>query len=463
MMKNNNCITGKHIFLQHLYMRQENAEVKDEYYKRKKCFFEEAGLLSGKKISFRDIDKEEIEKSIYDIRQVLFEVTEKCNLNCVYCTFGELYGGNDERIKEKRNLKKEDAIKLLEYLYPVWKEREQKGLLQKIMIGFYGGEPLLNFPIIEDIVQWAKEHATERLTFGFMLTINGLLLDKHIDFLVKHDFMIAISLDGDEENMSYRLDHNGKNCFKRVFSNIMAVKRDYPVCFDKNVNLLTVLHNKNSVEQASRFCMIHFNKTPFCSNLTDSGIHPQKREQFSKMNEIIPTKPSKETIKALMKYEAGFSETIRFLQFFSGFHFYGYNDLLRKDERNEAKKFPAGACIPFSKKIYMTINGDLYPCERVDNCFSLGNIHANNVLDVEQITFRYNQYFKNISPTCTVCKRKFACKRCLFHIEGIQGDKPQCSDITDNVMFEHIVSSVIAVCKKHPDLYRKIMKQQFSA
>jgi uncharacterized protein len=111
-----NYITGKHIFLQHPCMQQGSIEAKDEYYKRKKLFLEEAGLLSGRKISFRDIDKKEIEKAIYNIQQVVFEVTEKCNLNCVYCTFGELYSGNEERIKERHNLKKEDAMKLLEYI-----------------------------------------------------------------------------------------------------------------------------------------------------------------------------------------------------------------------------------------------------------------------------------------------------------------------------------------------------------
>jgi uncharacterized protein len=70
-------------------------------------------------------------------------------------------------------------------------------------------------------------------------------------------------LDGDEENMSYRLDHNGKNCFNQVFDNVMIVKKEHPVFFDKNVSFLTVLHNKNSMEQASHFCITHFNKMPF--------------------------------------------------------------------------------------------------------------------------------------------------------------------------------------------------------
>ena len=457
-----NYAIGKHIFLQHPYMQQEDAVGENEYYKRKKIFLEEANLLSGKKISFRAIAQKEIEKSIYDIKQVLFEVTEKCNLNCVYCTFGELYNGNEERIKERRSLKKEDAIKLLEYLYPVWKERELKGLSQKIMIGFYGGEPLMNFPVIEAIIQWAKGHATQQLTFDFMLTTNGLLLNKYMVFLIKHGFKIGISLDGDEENMSYRIDHKGHNCFQQVFNNTMAVKENHPDFFDKNVEFLTVLHNKNSVEQASHFCLTNFNKAPSCSDLNDTGIQPQKREQFTKMSEIIPMEFSKKTIKSMMKSEARFKEVIDFLHFFSRFHFYGYNELLHKDERIDIKRFPTGVCIPFSMKIYMTINGNLYPCERLDACFTMGNIHDKNVLNVAQIASQINQYFDNISPVCTVCERKFACKRCLFHVDDIQEDTPQCKEVANHIVFGNIVSSVVARCKKHPDLYRKIMKRKFS-
>jgi hypothetical protein len=91
----------------------------------------------------------------------------------------------------------------------------------------------------------------------------------------------------------------------------------------------------------------------------------------------------------------------------------------------------------------------------------MGNIHDSDVLNPERIASQYNQYFENISPVCTVCEGKFACKRCLFHIEGVQGDRPQCNDITNNVMFENMVSSVIARCKRHPYLYLGIMKQKF--
>jgi len=458
-MKDNFYIVGKHLFMLPTLKPQGSSEENNEYYQRKKGIIEEANLLSAKKIVFRDIYKEEIEKSINNIQQVVFEVTEKCNLNCVYCTYGELYTGNEERQKSKRSLKKEDAVKLLEYLYPVWKEREQKGVSQQIMIGFYGGEPLLNFPLIEKIVQWAKKNTTSLLTFRFHFTTNGLLLDKYIEFVVRNDFIINISFDGNEENMSYRLDHNGENCFKQVYSNVMKVKQNYQDYFEKNVFFIAVLHNKNSLEQACSFCMSHFNKVPLCSRLNDSGVNPQKREIFSEIKESASIELSANTKKAILRRGLGFKEIINFIRYYSGFHFYDYNELLFQKEEPEEKKIPTGVCFPFSKKIYMTINGNLYPCERLDSCFILGNIHNAKVLDTEQIASLYNQYFSNILPVCKNCMRKFSCDKCLFCIDGIQVPQPYCSSAMDKEKFNEMVSNMVATCRKHPDLYRRIMKR----
>jgi uncharacterized protein len=459
-MKDNSYIAGKHIFIRHPNFQLKDVEVKnDDYYKKKRKFLEETNLLSGNKILFRDIHKKEIEKSIENIQQVVLEVTEKCNLNCVYCTYGELYSGNEERLKEKHHLKKETAIKLLEHLYPIWKEREQTGLVQQIMIGFYGGEPLLNFTLIEEIVQWIKERTTPQLSFRFHITTNGLLLNRYIAFLVKNDFTTSISLDGDEENMSYRIDHKGKNCFEQVYKNIIAVKKEYPDFFEKNVFFIAVLHNKNSVEQACSFCMTCFNKIPLCSSLNDSGIGSQKNALFLEMKETIPIKLSKKTQKEILRKGIGLTGVINFIRFYSGFHFYGYNELLSKEEDNEKKKIPTGVCFPFSKKIYMTINGNLYPCERLDNCFSLGNIHIPNVLNAEQIVYLYNQYFQNILPTCTTCERKFSCNKCLFCIDNIQENKPQCNSIMNQEEFNNMVKSIVTEFKKNPELYRIIMKR----
>jgi len=195
-----------------------------------------------------------------------------------------------------------------------------------------------------------------------------------------------------------------------------------------------------------------------CAKLNDNGVHPQKKALFSEMSETS-IKTSNKTTKAMMKVGTGLNESIIFLRFFSGFHFYDYNDLLRKGNKNEIRRVATGVCMPFSRSIYMTINGNLYPCERIGSCFAMGNIHDKSVLDAEQIASRYHQYFENILPTCTACEKKLLCDQCLFYIDEVQGSKPHCNKMINQEQFNEMVASSISIYKKYPSLYRTIIKR----
>ena len=85
------------------------------------------------------------------------------------------------------------------------------------------------------------------------MTTNATLIDRHISFLVKNDFHITISLDGSKQNQNYRVFHNGKNSFDKVFRNIKLIREKYPDFFEINVSFNSVLHNRNSVEEIHKF------------------------------------------------------------------------------------------------------------------------------------------------------------------------------------------------------------------
>jgi uncharacterized protein len=79
-----------------------------------------------------------------------------------------------------------------------------------LTIGFYGGEPLLNFETIKRIVSYAKE-LYQNWSLTFTMTTNATLLDQQmIDYIIEKDFLIYVSLDGPRENHdSKRLQVNG--------------------------------------------------------------------------------------------------------------------------------------------------------------------------------------------------------------------------------------------------------------
>jgi sulfatase maturation enzyme AslB (radical SAM superfamily) len=112
-----------------------------------------------------------------EISSLTLVLTENCNFSCAYCP----------QQKGKNALKIEAIRTFLDFLKP--------GLAKEVWLGFYGGEPLLAWPLIEKTVAYAKKKYKNR--FRFTLTTNGSLLKKeHILFFKKHRFDLVLSYDG---------------------------------------------------------------------------------------------------------------------------------------------------------------------------------------------------------------------------------------------------------------------------
>jgi len=197
------------------------------------------------------IDAGLIANQLSDLRQIVFEVTDLCNLNCKYCGYGDFYGNYDTR--EAKNLSIEKAILFMEYIVSYWKNNPSVSPYKYIYIGFYGGEPLLNMRLIKQVVNYFKKVVIPYKEFQFCMTTNAILLNRYTDYLVENNFSLLISLDGNEYNHSYRVDYAGKNSFDRVLSNIELFREKHPSFFTTNVNFNAVLHNRNSVSETFYF------------------------------------------------------------------------------------------------------------------------------------------------------------------------------------------------------------------
>jgi len=96
------------------------------------------------------LNQTDISYQLSNLRQIVFEVTDACNLKCKYCAYGEFYSDYDKR--ENKNLPKEDAIALLEYLTQFWQSEQSVSFNKNVYINFYGGEPLLNMNFIKQVI-----------------------------------------------------------------------------------------------------------------------------------------------------------------------------------------------------------------------------------------------------------------------------------------------------------------------
>lgn len=205
---------------------------------------------------------ERIMSNIINLKQVIFEVTEKCNLRCSYCTYSKYYNNEDKR--SNRDFKLKNAYIFLNYLENI-RKTSNVNFKDKLTISFYGGEPLLNIQFIKNIVQHTTTNLRLKDIVVFSMTTNGLLLDKYIDYLVKYNFSIAISLDGNRNSNQYRILPGGEKSFDKVMHNIEYIQKEYPVFFDENINFISVIHNRNSTYKVNRYIFDMFNKHPMAT------------------------------------------------------------------------------------------------------------------------------------------------------------------------------------------------------
>lgn len=103
---------------------------------------------------FCKIKKEDIEFNLLNLPQLVFEVTDACNLRCKYCAYADLYEGYDKRMNQ--NLSFHKAKLIIDYLSGIWSRYKCEDVVTPINIGFYGGEPLLNFQLISSIIDYLE-------------------------------------------------------------------------------------------------------------------------------------------------------------------------------------------------------------------------------------------------------------------------------------------------------------------
>jgi uncharacterized protein len=116
-------------------------------------------------------------------------LTQSCNLRCVYC-----YGEGGE-YGTGGSMDEKTAFQAVDWMV------EQSGKIRKLHIGFFGGEPLLRFPLLKAIVGYAEKKVAEAGKIpAFHGTTNATLLDdEKIAFLKEHDITFMISFDGTRE------------------------------------------------------------------------------------------------------------------------------------------------------------------------------------------------------------------------------------------------------------------------
>ncbi len=399
--------------------------------------------------------------NLIHLKHIVFEVTEKCNLNCKYCALSDLYKTYD--VRKNRDLPFHKAKLMIDHLIDLWIDNHQQDTVFPVAVGFYGGEPLMNVPLIRKIIEYLEQSKITCRKFHYSMTTNAMLLNQHMDFLAEKDFALTISLDGDEKAQSYRMNHSGKNSFNQVFRNVKLLQDKYPDYFNKSVGFISILHNRNDVEPIYHFFETNFNKEPKISTLSDSGINEDKKEVFQKMfqNKSMSIRKSKRCEEILSKHfleSPNGYKLSKYLYNLSGNIFYNYNELILSKLNNDI--LYTGTCLPFAKKLFVAVNGKILPCERIDHDFALGFVHDDFVeLDYQHVADRHNYYLSKCTHQCISCGHNKLCPQCIYQIDDIRNESLDCKDYCTEDDAEKEKYFIFDYLCRHPEYYEKVLNE----
>ncbi len=355
------------------------------------------------------------------------EVTERCNLRCKYCIYHE--EGAGFRDFGKKDISIDTLRKAIDLL--------KQSTSDEFVISFYGGEPLLRF----DLIKWCIEYAKKTLTgkkLRFNMTTNATLItDEIADYLSSlENYFTTISLDGPKEiNDKNRIFNDGSGAYDKT---IEGLKRLLKAEKTKNNNSINERINFNIVlEDTSNenFNKIEkfFNDADFIpkgSSVTTSYVTQKSR----KMEYLgVGTKEEKDFLDNLHIIDP-FTEW-NSDDLLNGINTLENNKLIPSDtitkglvnihkrmliNKPAKTHYMNGCCVPASRRLYVTVDGNFAVCERMGPSPFIGNVEKG--LDYKAIKKHYiDDFEKQTMKYCNDCWATHMCTLCYTNCYDSNG------------------------------------------
>lgn len=389
-----------------------------------------------------------IQSALKNLPQIVFETTTLCNLRCEYCCYSDGYDTFDSRRGTNGNLKFETAKSLIDYLVILFQqETKSNAPKEPFAISFYGGEPLMNFDVVRQIVEYAEGVDFRNRSLFFTMTTNAMLLSKYADFLSQHKFKMLISLDGNEENDSYRKTPNGNPSFNIVMRNLMEVKRKHPKWF-ASFRYNAVFTNRSDVKCIIKWFQSQLNTTP---NFSPLHVPTKEAKDGNRILSMLKNFEIPEDIafkQGLITQNPLFNRILVLCTRLLNNSFNKESELLM-NESTENKILPTGTCIPFSKRMFVSYDGTIHPCEKVNRDTPLGYIGDNGHVHIacNDIASRFMERITESSFLCKKCYMQLCCTKCSFCYSN-----GKCDSFTSKDKFAKLLSEAVSYIESHPNI-----------
>lgn len=268
---------------------------------------------------------------------LILKITNNCNLRCIYCYRENNSSKKDMEFKTAKNaidyiLKSDDRLK----------------------IQFTGGEPLLNFKLIEKVVNYCNDQYPDK-NISYAIQTNGTLLEEGtIERIKELDIKVGVSLDTiDPRDATLRPYKNGKPSTLDTLKGIYLLRK-------KNVpfGITTVVTSKNLPHLLD---LVYYLISIGVRSISFDLLKPKKREHLS----LMPMEGEFRKILEEMKDLPIYIKNLR---------------------RNSQDKY---CYLNSGDLLFVNEIGDIYPCPTLEGCFYGGNINSGEGIKLFKVKCNY--------------------------------------------------------------------------
>lgn len=334
------------------------------------------------------------------VKALCLNVAHDCNLKCRYCFAKQGdFGGKAELMPL------EVGIKAIDYLL------ENSGNRRNLEVDFFGGEPLMNWPVIVKLVEYGRKREKEfNKNIRFTITTNGVLLDdEKIKFINENMHNVVLSLDGRREvNDDMRPTVNDKGSYDIIVPKFKKLVEERPKDKYYYIRGTFTRQNLDFSKDVKHFSDLGFDLTSI-EPVVDDESNP-----FALREEDLP--------QIFEEYE-NFAKEVAQRQLdgdkFKFFHF-----IVDLNQGPCVIKRITG-CGAGNEYISVVPNGDIYPCHQFvgKDEYILGNIMDENIEFPEELKNMFRDAHVYNKEDCKTCWNKFYCSGgCHANAINFNGD-----------------------------------------